>query len=47
LKSDERRCAIGRRARAFVAENFSAAAYAQRIEAIWAELQALSAVGNS
>lgn len=38
LNSDERRRAIGRQARAFVAEHFSASAYAQRIEAIYAEL---------
>jgi glycosyltransferase involved in cell wall biosynthesis len=47
LKSDERRRAIGQRARAFVAENFSAAAYVQRLETIWADLQAPSALGTS
>lgn len=47
LNSDERRRAIGLQARAFVAENFSASAYAQRIEAIWADLQTQSALGNS
>ncbi len=39
LKSDERRRALGQEARAFVTEHFSAAAYAQRIEAIWAKMR--------
>ncbi len=47
LNSDERRKAIGLQARAFVAEHFSAAAYARRIEAIGAELRAAAATGKS
>lgn len=39
LNSDERRRAIGVQARAFVAEHFSASAYAHRIEAIYAEMR--------
>jgi glycosyltransferase involved in cell wall biosynthesis len=47
LNSAERRRAIGQQARTFVAENFSPAAYAQRIEAIWSELQTPATVGHS
>jgi glycosyltransferase involved in cell wall biosynthesis len=47
LNSDERRRTIGQQARAFVGENFSATAYAQRIEAIWAELRSQSASDHS
>jgi glycosyltransferase involved in cell wall biosynthesis len=47
LNSDERRRAIGRQARAFVAEHFSASAYAQRIEAIYAELRSESTPAES
>ena len=42
LNSDEQRRAIGQQARAFIAEHFSAAAYAQRIETIYSELRSAS-----
>jgi glycosyltransferase involved in cell wall biosynthesis len=40
LASCEMRRSLGDQARAFVIENFSAQAYARRIEATYAELQA-------
>lgn len=40
LASEEARWQLGHRARAFVAEHHSAAAYARRLEAIYGELQA-------
>lgn len=38
LNSDGERRALGRRARTFVAEHYSAAAYARRLESVYAEL---------
>ncbi len=39
LASNDARRALGKRARAFVAQHFSPEAYAQRLEAVYAELQ--------
>jgi len=39
LNSSAKRQSLGRRARAFVSENFSAQTYARRIEVAYAELQ--------
>ena len=47
LASCETRRSLGCQARAFVIENFSAQAYARRIEATYAELQAKRRSGNS
>jgi len=47
LASCETRRSLGCRARAFVIENFSAQAYARRIEATYTELQSKQLSGNS
>ena len=47
LASCEKRRLLGNQARAFVIENFSAQAYAHRIEGTYAELQAKHRSGNS
>jgi glycosyltransferase involved in cell wall biosynthesis len=46
LAADEARHALGRRARAYVAEHYSWSAYGQRLEKIYAELQPTGSVNS-